>query len=76
VDFTAHSIYGGPAPSQPDPYAAASGVPATTPGGEPGARTVARPKPGLTGNPTMALVVLLALAALLVNFSVRLEVSG
>jgi hypothetical protein len=76
VDFTAASIYGGPAPTQPDPYAAASGVPATTPGGEPGARTVARPKPGITGNPTIALMALLAVAALLVNFTVRLEVSG
>lgn len=71
MSFTAHELYGGPAPAQPDPAAAETGAPA--PSGEPGGRTVARPRPGITGNPTILLVGLLGLAAVLVG-AVRVEV--
>ncbi|MDP9440624.1 MAG: hypothetical protein M3P34_00255 [Actinomycetota bacterium] len=73
----AHELYGGPPPSQPSPAAAALGVP------NQGAPEMNPRTPNATGakglalqNPTFALVALLALAALLINFSVRFEVSG
>lgn len=74
----AHELYGGPPPSQPSPAAAALGVP-----NQPGTPEMNPRTPNATGakvrafqSPTFALVALIALAALLINFSVRFEVSG
>ena len=74
----AHDLYGGPPPVQPNPSAAALGLPRPAEAPEVNPRT-----PGLRGsvpnvlaNPTLLLVGLLALAALLINFTIRLEVSG
>lgn len=71
----AHEIYGGPAPVQPNPSAAALGVAA---GGDLAVRTPGPEgsRPRILQNPTLVLVALLGLAALLINFSVKLEVSG
>lgn len=74
--FTANDLYGGIGGPQPDPAAARAGVPAVGTTGDVKARTERRADPTLTGNPTLALVALLAIAALLINFSVRVEVSG
>lgn len=71
--WTAHELYGGSASAQPNQ----TGVPDHAPGtSEPTTRTVPRATAGPLGNPTLVLVALLGLAALLINFSVRLEVSG
>jgi hypothetical protein len=70
--FSSEYLYGGPQPRQPNPAAAAAGI-AVSEGTDVHTRTVAR---GPLSNPTLVLVGLLAIAALLIDFSVRLEVSG
>jgi hypothetical protein len=71
----ANDVYGPLSTTQPDPAAAAAGL--TNPGGvEPSGRTEPRPAAGALGSPTLVLVALLGLAALLVSFSVHVEVSG
>lgn len=77
MDFSAQSLYGGTAPIQPVP---ADHIMAGAPSGAAGphfTRTEPLPR-GPLGNPTFALVALLGLAALLIQFSVRVgfEVRG
>jgi len=75
----ADALYGPTGRPQPDAtHAAAVGAGAALPtaAGTVNARTAARGPGGPWANPTLALVVLLGLAALLINFSVRVEVRG
>lgn len=72
MQWTANDLYGSTPSAQPTP----TGVPDHAPGTpEPVARTLPRTPAGVLGSPTLVLVLLLGLA-LLLNFSVRLEVKG
>jgi hypothetical protein len=71
--FTAAEMYGGAPSPQPTPTGVADHPPGSP---APHTRTVPRPPAGLLADPVLFLVALLAVAVLLVNFSVRFEVSG
>jgi hypothetical protein len=68
----ASDLYGGPAMRQPTP----TSTPDHMGSPEPFARTLPTSSLGALGNPTFVLIALMALAALLINFSVRFEVTG
>lgn len=70
--YTASAVYGGAPSPQPTPTPTPDHAPGTP---EPVARTLPRPT-GPLGNPALIIVALVGIAALLVNFSVRVEVSG
>lgn len=71
MSYLASDIYGG----APSPQPTATPSPTHAGGPEPMARTVARGAPGFN-NPTLLLVVLIGLAALLINFSVKVDIRG
>lgn len=75
MDFTAQSLYGSFEPAQPVPAGQAPEANAAAPSPAQAQRVAhfgmtKAPAGGAGGNPTFALVALLAVAALLINFSV------
>lgn len=78
MSMLSDQLYGPSGQQQPSPLAAqAVGAGQLPPGatGDSGVRTQPRPPAGPISNPTLALVILLGVAALLVNFSVKGSIS-